>query len=261
MSQQENSGIGLSSPLPRAWSEQAKALEAVQELDLKIDQLRKNKNSLPEALRSLDLSLGKLQTQLTAKKAALVELDKGGRQVQAALDINRDRLARSNSRLEGVQNSQEYQAVNKEIEQLKKQGAGLEEQARKAASETEVARKELDDLAAQQDLIAEERKAQAEKLASHGSQLNREIEALLVERKNHLTGVDDRVLAQYDRVRGARGGVGFVPAVDGRCKGCNMMVPPQLYNEIRKGQSVHSCPSCHRLLFVPVPEGEAAAGS
>lgn len=261
MSQQHNPNPGTSSQSPRSWQDQAKALEHLQELDLKIDQLRKSRNSLPEALRSLDQSLGKLQAQLTGKKGALGEIEKLLRQTQAALDINRDRLARSNTRLEGVQNSQEYQAVNKELEQLKKQGTGLEEQARKAQSDSEAGQKEINELTSQFDKIAEERKAQAEKLASQGSQLDGEINSLLDERRKYSSQVDSRILAQYDRVRGARGGVGIVPAVDGRCKGCNMVVPPQLYNEIRKALTVHSCPSCHRLLFVPVSSSEVESAT
>lgn len=239
-----------------------KALEHLQELDLKIDQLRKSKLALPEALRSLDQSMGKLQAQLNTRKAALDGLEKLQRQTQAALDINRDRQTRSNGRLEGVQNSQEYQAVNKEIDQLKKQGAGLEEQAKKAQNDADGARKDMDQLSVQLDKVREERTAQADKLAGQGGQLDEEINGLLTERKQYSAQVEPRVLAQYDRVRGARGGIGFVPALGGRCKGCNMMVPPQLYNEIRKGLTVHSCPSCHRLLFVPgSPEGTVAPGA
>lgn len=260
MSQQHNPSLEkMQSAGP--WKEQAKALEQMQELDLKIDQLRKSRNSLPEMLRSLDQTLGKLQAQMTGKKGAMGELEKLLRQTEAALDINRDRLARSNSRLEGVQNSHEYQAVSKELDQLKKQGTSLEEQARKARTDAEAAQKEFAGLTSQYEKVAEERKAQDDQLASQRSQLDTEINLLLDQRRKYSAQVDSRILAQYDRVRGARGGVGFVPAVDGRCKGCNMVVPPQLYNEIRKALAVHACPSCHRLLFVPGPEADAATGA
>ena len=46
------------------------------------------------------------------------EVEKVQRQTQAALDLNKDRLARANTKLESVQNSQEFQAANKEIDQL-----------------------------------------------------------------------------------------------------------------------------------------------
>ncbi len=241
-------------PAPRPIHEQVKALEHLQELDLKIDQLKKGKNALPEALRSLDQNLGRLQLQLNGKKAALAEVEKIQRQTQAALDINRDRLARSNTRLEGVQNSQEYSAINKELEQLKKQGTSLEEQAKKASTDAELAQKAVAELTSQWEKISGDRGAQAATLSAQGGELETQIDSLLTERKKYSSVVEVRTLAQYDRVRAARAGIGFVPAVGGRCKGCNMVVPPQLYNEIRKGLSVLACPSCHRLLFVPMNE-------
>ena len=79
-----------------------------------------------------------------------------------------------------------------------------------------------------------------------------DIDSLLAERAQFCSQVDQKILVQYDRVRGARGGIGIVPAVAGRCKGCNMMVPAQLYNEVQRALTLHSCPSCHRLLFVPL---------
>jgi predicted nucleic acid-binding Zn-ribbon protein len=234
-------------PIPQ----QMKAMEHLQELDLKIDHLKKNKNALPEALKALDQAIAKVQTQANIKNAAIAEIDKTQKQTRAALDLNRDRLARSTSRLESVQNSQEYTAVNKELEQLKKLNLSLEEQSKKSDGEVVTIQKELTDINAQLEKSKNEREAQASLLSGQGSQLEKEIQILMDERSKYTGQVDKPLLSQYDRVRGARGGLGFVPALAGRCKGCNMMVPPQLYNEIRKAQVVHSCPSCHRILFVP----------
>jgi predicted nucleic acid-binding Zn-ribbon protein len=141
--------------------------------------------------------------------------------------------------------------VNKELEQLKKLNLSLEEQSKKSDTETAAIQKELTDITAQLEKSKGERDAQAGLLSGQGSQLDKEIKILMDEREKYTAQVEARLLSQYDRVRGARAGLGFVPALAGRCKGCNMMVPPQLYNEIRKAQVVHACPSCHRILFVP----------
>jgi uncharacterized protein len=230
---------------------QFKALEAIQELDLKIERLQKSKGSLPESLRAMDQSLAKFQSGMAAKNNTLGEIEKVQRQNRAAQELNRDRLARSESRLTSVQNSHEYQAVNKEAEQLKKLTATLDEQFKKAESDTELLKKDLTELTAQYDKVKAERDSQAAVLAGQTQKLDTEITSLLTERSKHSSQVDKSTLSQYDRVRVARQGLGFVPAIAGRCKGCNMMVPPQLFNEIRKALVLHACPSCHRILFVP----------
>ena len=242
------------SPSPKSThplSEQLKALEQIQELDLKIDQLKKSKGALPETLRSMDVAASKLQTNMTAKNQALLEIDKVARQTKAAQDLNRDRMGRSETRMVSVQNSQEYQAANKEVEQAKKLAITLDEQSKKSETDANTLKKDIADLTTQHDKIKAERDAQASVLAGQNSKLDGEITTLTAERASFTSRVDRPLLSQYDRVRGARQGVGFTSAIAGRCKGCNMMVPPQLYNEIRKLNAIHACPSCHRILYVP----------
>jgi hypothetical protein len=228
-----------------------KALEHLQELDLKIDAVKKRKDGLPVALKALNDSFNKLNAVVESKKAAIAEQEKLQRQTQAALDLNKDRLARANSKLEGVHNSHEFQAANKEIDQLKKMNLSLDEQMKKSKADQEAAAKELEGLNAQFETVRKDRDQQQSALDAQAGQYDAEIGALRTERNQHVAKVDRRVLAQYDRVRGARGGLGLVPAVGGRCTGCNMMVPPQLYNEVQKALAVQACPSCHRILFIP----------
>ena len=227
----------------------------MQVLFLKIDLLKKNKDSLPTALKTLDDSIAKLKLQVTTKTNAVTEMEKVQRQSQAALDINKDRLTRSSLRLEGVQNTQEFQAINKEIDQLKKLNGNLEEQAKKILGEIEVIQKEISELNTNLETLIAQRTEKEVAVNGQSSKAEGEISTLSSERIKFTPGVDPKTLAVYNRVRGARGGLGIVPAIGGRCKGCNMMVPPQLFNEVQKFTQVHSCPSCHRLLFVPVGSG------
>lgn len=246
----------MSQQLPLA--EQFKALEQLQELDLKIDQLKRNKSALPQELKVLEDGLAKVKAQVDVKKNALAEIEKTQRQTRAALDINRDRLTRSSSRLDAVKNTHEFQAVSKEIEQIKKMNGTLEEQSKKSDQDAEAIQKEITELTAQFEKAQQERNARAEAVSGQGSKLDGEISALTAERSKFTGSVDPRTLSAYDRVRGARAGLGIVPAVNGRCKGCNMMVPPQMFNEIRRVNAVHSCPSCNRILYIPAeaaPQG------
>lgn len=236
---------------PAPLREQLKALEHLQELDLKIDQIKKSKSALPAALKSLDDQLKKLKFQLDQKNHAVSEVEKVQKQTRAALDLNKDRLTRSTARLEGVQNTQEFQAINKEIDQLNKLNGTLEEQLKKSALEMETLSKSSDEVKAVFSKVETDRNAQAEQISGQDKQLTGDITSLNSDRNQHTGKVEKGTLSMYDRIRGARAGIGIVPAVGGRCIGCNMMVPPQLYNEIQKCLQLHSCPSCNRILFAP----------
>jgi predicted nucleic acid-binding Zn-ribbon protein len=133
----------------------------------------------------------------------------------------------------------------------------LEEQTKKAVLDIEALNKAAAELSAQLEKQMGEKEAQGAILNTQGSRLDTDIGALTAERKQFVSQVEPRILSQYDRIRGARAGIGIVPAVGGRCKGCNMMVPPQLFIEIQRANQLHQCPSCQRLLFVAQPSASS----
>ena len=239
---------------------QLEIMESLQELDLKIDAVKKKKLSLPVALKTLDDSFNKCRLSVETKKNFIAELEKVYKQTHAAMDLNQDRVTRANSKLEGVQNSQEFQSANKEIEQLKKMNASLEEQMKRSTVDKDTATAELATLTAQFEKIKGELEAQQSVLAEQIGALDKEIATLDVQRVTYTAQVEKQIISYYNRIRVARAGVGIVPAIGGRCSGCNMMVPPQLYNEVQRAIHMQSCPACHRVLFVPMSASASVAG-
>ena len=57
------------------------------------------------------------------------------------------------------------------------------------------------------------------------------------------------LLKRYDQVRQKRRGQGLAVVSGGTCQACHMMLPPQLYNTILRGESIETCPSCLRFLI------------
>jgi predicted nucleic acid-binding Zn-ribbon protein len=239
----------VSHPLPLR--EQLKALESLQELDLKIDQVKKRKAALPVTMKALEDAFLKAKADVSLKQSSIEELERLERQSQAALDLNQDRLTRANSKLENVANTSEYQAASKEIEQLKKMSLTLQEQIKKSGDDIVAIREELVRLDGVHDRAKAERDEQASKVQGELDAFQAEIERLSASRAPFLGQVEVRIVNAYERMRGARGGMALVPAAGGRCSGCNMMLPAQQYNDVQRGTALQSCPSCHRILFLP----------
>ena len=57
----------------------------------------------------------------------------------------------------------------------------------------------------------------------------------------------------YCIVAGPRGsgraGVGITEAVNGRCSRCNIVLRPQFYQDLKKGEAIMTCESCGRILY------------
>lgn len=230
---------------------QLKALESLQEVDLKIEGLKKQKAALPSTTKALEDVQAKAKQLLEQKKSLIADLEKTRVQNQSAVNLNNDRLVRSNQKLETVSNTQEYQAASKEIDQLKKLNSTLEDQIKRIQADIETQNTELTKLNSLFDESSKDLLAQKEKNYGVTGDLDSELKNLDNERTPFLSKIEKRILAQYDRVRAAKLGVGVAPAVGGRCGGCNMVIAPQLYNELHKDNAIHQCPSCHRIFYLP----------
>ncbi len=228
---------------------QLKALENLQEMDLKIDSLKKRKLSIPSMLKGFDDEIKKFQAQLLVQTNLSAEIEKNLKQAKAALEINQERLTRAQGKLDNVKNTGEFSAANKEMDQLKKSSGQIEEQIKKTTEELAAFQKKCADIQALVEGAQAKRKSEGASLDGEMASLDQEIAKMASDRNGMCTGIEKRIMTHYDRVRVARKGMGLAPANGGRCRGCNMMLPPQMYNELLKWASLQSCPSCSRLLF------------
>jgi len=243
--------------------DQLLALQKLQELDLKIDSLKRKKAALPANLKAAQDAFNKVKSASELKQGAIGEIEKARKQTQAAIELNKERLERAGKKLEAVHNTQEFQAASKEFEQLRKLGISFDEQMKKTALEIDTVGKDRARLDEQLVGLKAELDARQTECDGHAGVIDAEVAVLMNDRRSLVPMIDAPVVLRYDRVRAARCGIGFVQAVGGRCGGCNMMIPPQLYNEIQKAGEIHSCPNCNRMLFVPPapPQPDTAAAA
>lgn len=231
--------------------EQLVALEQIQELDLQLDSLKKLQSDVPVEIKQAAQAVAKAESALAAARLQITEGEKLHRQTQSAREMNAERLAKSQSRFEQVQNTTEFQAVQKELEQLRKAAIQLDEQFKKLGEdltkrrETEATALQVRDAA-----LAD----QAEKVQAHSGTSSASASQLgeFTKKRSELKAkVEPRNLAMYDRVRAGRAGLGMSPAVGGRCKCCNMALPPQQFIEVQKCIQLQQCTSCLRIFFIP----------
>ena len=112
-----------------------KKLEDVQELDLVIDKILKTRDALPLRLAQFELDI-KTKTNKRADLAKKFdELNKSDSQQRGMLELNDSRAKRSQERLAGVKTGDEYQALQKELENLKKSTLAVQDAQTKLRDE------------------------------------------------------------------------------------------------------------------------------
>lgn len=230
-----------------------KKFEQVQELDLMIDKMLATKAEFPKRLQQYEQDVRSGHNKVSDLKRKLDEIEKTHRQQKGALELNEERSKRSQERLSGVKNNDEYQALQRELESLKKNTLAIYEQEKKVNEDISKIQNEIQSIE-NSIRTAEEKKSQEKgKIEQEDSGVTRELDSLKQRRNDAAQGIQAKYLAAYDKVRVTKGGVGVVPILNGVCKGCNMYIPPQLFVEIQRMTEIHTCPSCRRLLVFRDP--------
>ncbi len=163
-------------------------------------------------------------------------------------DLDR-RIVKGNEKLANIKSNKEYGAALKEIEDLQKKKAELEdgliqrmEELDEMSRRCEANKQKLDTL--KQKLEEDKKTVQAELRELEASLKEAEADKAEVTRK-----VDPQLLSYYNLVRQRLGTQAVSPVVGGVCQTCHMGLPPQKFNELMKCLELDSCPHCNRIIY------------
>ncbi|MBX6422839.1 zinc ribbon domain-containing protein [Thermosulfurimonas sp. F29] len=239
--------------------EEIATLIKLQEIDLKIIEIERRKNELPETLRQAEETLSRKRQQFEEISRRLEEIDLKRKTEEEELEEEYQRLRKTQTRLMQIRGSREYQALLREIEEIKKANKQREENLLRLMEEQETLKKEEETLRRE---IEELEKKVADERAHYEAQCRRleeEKTGYLREREALAEAVPQNLLNRYEFIRQRRGGLAIVAVENGTCEGCHMHIPPQLFNELQRDDRYYECPLCRRLIYykkIYFPEAE-----
>jgi hypothetical protein len=231
----------------------------LQELDLRAERDRRRAADIPAAQSALELRIAERTAALDAVKQRIAASQTARREIEKDLAVVQGRLSKFKNQLMEVKTNKEYQAMQKEIsvaeEEVSNQETRLLERMEEAdglAAELKAAEAALK---SEQTEVAGERKA----LETERDVVGRDLEQALAERAALVGRLSKDVLKIYDRVAHGRKGIALAEARDGLCSLCHVRLRPQVFNEVRRNDSIIQCDSCTRILyFVPAPGAPAS---
>jgi len=231
--------------------EQFRLLSDLQKLDTRLQTLADQQNQLPQKLQHYEKAFVEARDQLTLGRAEIEQTERQRRGLERELDTDQERLVKAQSRLHGIKTNKEYSAVLAEIEGGKHRILALEDRVLDLMETIERQR---------QDCQAHEQRVQAaqgelehegQRIAGEQRELAQQIASFDDERQQLVARLDTDLYAVYQRTADRCGGLAVVNVVDGSCEGCYLRVRPQLISEIRRQESIVTCPHCLRLLLWP----------
>jgi predicted nucleic acid-binding Zn-ribbon protein len=166
---------------------------------------------------------------------------------------------RYKEQLDGVKTNKEYTGLQHEIELVSQAIREIEDQILGQMEEGDTIKSQLDD--AQRIKEREEKVLLDEKqvIQTEGNKLEAEINELKGKRQQWVSQIRPEIMEEYDRLVTHRKGVALAEARDAMCQECQVRIRPQLFQEIRRNDTIIHCENCNRIFFyMPPPDAEKA---
>jgi len=224
-------------------------LNEIQKLDLEIREITRAQDGVPEQLQELEARIGQTRDQLTTLGQEHETVAGELRTIEGAIQSENEKIRKWERRLNEIRNQREYQALSREIEGTRRAVRDHEEQVIELMTRKEALEAEMEQL---HNKLAEDevdREAERERVEGEVSKLAEKVAVLEARRDELRPKIKPNLLRKYENIREKRLGVGLVPADGGSCTGCNMRLPPQLFNILQRVDSIEYCPSCQRILI------------
>jgi predicted nucleic acid-binding Zn-ribbon protein len=229
---------------------QLETLIELQGVDLKIAGRESEAARLPRQIEAIQAALSEARKLVETVKTKLDSTKKELRTREKDLEVANVKRQKLEARLYEVKTNKEYSAVLLEIEEAKQEKAKTEEDILTLMEMQERLGVEIKD--AEQRLRSREEQARQDegvvrqKLAA----VEQELEGLRAQRRARAKDLPAALLASYDRISKARGGVAIAAVTSAAvCGGCRVGIRPQAVQELRSATGLMVCESCGRYLY------------
>ena len=219
----------------------------LQTADQEIRRLHAEIAELPKRMAVIEQRLAGTKAQLEKARAAAKADEANRKKFEAAIQDLQGKISKYRDQSLEVKTNEQYRALLHEIEFAQQEIRINEDRILEVMVNADLREKQVK--AAEAELKAET--AEIEKEKEEARRLTAEDQKKLAEwngRRDELRReISEDVLRRYDRVLKFRGS-GLAEVRDHKCMGCQVMLRPQIYNEVRGEQLVY-CDSCQRILY------------
>jgi predicted nucleic acid-binding Zn-ribbon protein len=226
------------------------ALVKLQSIEIETAKLETYLGSVPIQIENLDQRLDEFTRNVESDEQLIDELNKKYRAFESDIQLNLGKIKKSEDKLRSVKTNKEYQSSLKEIDDIKAINSKLEDEMLEILEQVESAEQSLSASQQQYTMIVDEIKQEKESLIQAAEQGKQDLAALRSDREAVAAVIDAGLLEVFKyQLRKHSDGIAIAEVKSEVCQGCNMNIPPQMYNDLQKTTSFKYCPSCERIIF------------
>jgi predicted nucleic acid-binding Zn-ribbon protein len=234
--------------------DELEALLLVQEHDTARDRLRHRRATLPERaeldartadLRTLDAQSSQVRSQRDVVLADEKRLDDEARSLGARADEGDAKLYSGT-----VSSPRELQAMQADVEMLRKQRSDLEDKELEVMEARELLDAQIAGLDADSAVVRADIERLQGIIGAAEAEIDEELAKEDTARAQQASSVPDALLADYEKRRTQNRGAGAARLVGTSCTACHLSIPSTEAENIRKnaGATVAYCDNCGAIL-------------
>lgn len=213
----------MNARVPKAPAIDQRKLLDLQAVDSRLAQLAHRRATLPEQ-KELDALLAEQRSvgdTGVAARTVVGDVERLVAKAEADVQLVRDRVSRNTKRLEsGAGSAKDLQLLQHELESLARRQGVLEDEELEVMERLEQAQAAAAEVAAREAEIAASVESVTTRRDEALTAISDEERGTLARREAARTGVDEGLVALYEKVRARNGGVGAALLRARRCTGC-----------------------------------------
>ena len=232
---------------------------AMAEKDFEIFELKKRIAVVPKRLNEARRQLNAETSMLEQTETPWSALDEEIRQKEATIAVALETIDKFEAHMKLVKTQKEYMAAKKQVDEARKLNDMLQEDILQARLRQEELLPTLTELRERHGRVQEAYTATEREILGEKAAMEAHIAELERGMKTHAAEVSDSIMNYYKRLSSGGRMPAIVRVERGTCTGCNMALPPQIYNQlIAEPGKFHTCSNCQRIVYYIPPEYDAA---
>jgi predicted nucleic acid-binding Zn-ribbon protein len=223
-------------------------LKELQAADREIARLAQEIASLPRRVAVIEAKLADSKARKEKAGATIKAGEAARRKFEAQILDLQQKISKYRDQMLAVKTNQEYKAITSEVEFAQQHIREAEDKILEGMVAAESLEKDLKK--AEAELRTETAEVEKEKAEARlrTEIAEKEMAEWKSKRDQVRTAIAPDALRHYDRVLKLRGSA-LAEAVDHKCSACQVMLRPQVYNDVRTNEQFIICDSCHRILW------------
>ena len=229
--------------------EELDALIRISEIDAKAFRADTELKEIPERMGELQGDVSKLGELLESERQELAEADRLLTAQEEEINRQSQALAKSKAKGARASNIREADAVERELEAIRRSMRDREAERETLKAAIEKRRKSFEKHEKEFGELKAFATKEQEKADSRLAELEAERSTALAGREEFAAKISGAVARRYDLIRTRRGGSAVSEIKGGCCSGCNMAIAPQQGIRVQRAETLEQCPNCQRWLY------------